>query len=74
VRSIEEMRAAAGGVQIATGIYPTGAGERLSEATAVSALGEDPAARLSRARDMLSKGLISDAEFEAVKAKIIGAL
>lgn len=74
VRSIEEMRAAAGGVQIATGVYPPPARDAGFEAAAPPLLGEDPTARLARARDMLSRGLISDSEFEAIKAKIIGAL
>jgi hypothetical protein len=78
VRSIEEMRAQAGGVQIATGVYPQGqaggAPERVIEATAAPVRDDDPAARLARARDMLRQGLISDAEYEAIKARIVGAL
>ena len=81
VRSLEEMRAQAGGVQIATGVYPQGQGgavvsDRQIEQSArpVSSAAEDPTQRLARARDMLAQGLITDAEFEAIKAKIIGAL
>jgi hypothetical protein len=33
-----------------------------------------PAARLERAKDMLRKGLITDAEFEQIKAKIVADL
>ena len=78
VRSLEEMRATAGGVQIATGVYP-GAGSGSAEAPIDGAgrlehRAEDPAQRLARAKAMLTQGLITDAEFEAIKAKIIGAL
>ena len=33
-----------------------------------------PAHRLARAKEMLTEGLITDAEYEAIKAKIIGSL
>jgi hypothetical protein len=76
VRSLEEMRANAGGVQIATGVYPRGgAAEATAEGPArLEQRPEDPAQRLARAKDMLIQGLITDAEFEAIKAKIIGSL
>ena len=78
VRSIEEMRAQSGGVQIATGVYPqgaTGAPERVIEQPGPTmARDDDPTHRLARARDMLKQGLISDAEYEAIKARIVGAL
>lgn len=79
MRSIEEMRAQAGGVQIATGVYPQGQGgvvaaDRALEAQPARPELEDPAQRLARAKAMLAQGLITDAEFEAIKAKIIGAL
>jgi len=74
VRSIEEMRARAGGVQIATGVYPPGGGGPAIEGPVPTAGGEDPAQRLARARDMLDKGLITDSEYEAIKARIVGAL
>jgi hypothetical protein len=78
IRSLEEMRATAGGVQIATGVYP-GAGSGAAEAPIDGAgrlqqSADDPAHRLVRAKDMLTQGLITDAEFEAIKAKVIGAL
>ena len=69
VRSIEEMRAQAGGVQIATGLYPPGGAERSIEAQA-----DDPAERLGRAKKMLGQGLITDSEYEAIKARIVGTL
>jgi hypothetical protein len=74
VRSIEEMRAQSGGVQIATGVYPQGGAERAIEAQGTSATGDDPAERLGRAKKMLSQGLITDSEYEAIKAKIVGSL
>lgn len=82
VRSLEEMRAQAGGVQIATGVYPPGGASAANvsdhpqiEGTARPvAQAEDPAQRLARAKTMLTQGLITDAEFEAIKAKIIGSL
>jgi hypothetical protein len=75
VRSMEEKRAQAGGVQIATGVYPQGGGERSIEPQAsASADNEDPAERLGRAKKMLDQGLITDSEYEAIKAKIVGAL
>jgi hypothetical protein len=75
VRSIEEMRAQAGGVQIATGVYPQ-AGVPTSPDPALSAPAaeDDPARRLGRAKGMLDQGLITDAEYESIKAKIVGAL
>jgi len=75
VRSIEEMRAASGGIQIATGVYPQSTGiavPSLPEQQSHSA--EGPAERLSRAKSMLDQGLITDPEYEAIKAKIVGSL
>jgi hypothetical protein len=44
----------------------------------VSAVGDDtarsPQARLQRAKEMLEQGLLTDAEFEQVKARILGEL
>ena len=60
VRELEELRAKSGGMQI--GALP-GAAEQ-----------EDPTARLERARHMLEKGLISDSEYQTLKAKIISSL
>ncbi|HEX3700871.1 MAG TPA: SHOCT domain-containing protein [Phenylobacterium sp.] len=77
VRSIEEMRAQSGGVQIATGVYPQGGGvgpDRVIDPPGAAGREDDPAQRLARAREMLRDGLISDAEYEAIKARIVGAL
>ena len=34
----------------------------------------DPTARLQRAREMRDQGLITDAEYETIKARIVGSL
>jgi hypothetical protein len=66
VRELEEMRARSGGVHLGAVAGVPGAG------------GEDaarsPQARLQRAREMLSQGLLTDAEYEQVKARILGEL
>jgi hypothetical protein len=36
--------------------------------------GEDAVGRLERAKEMRDKGLISDAEYEAIKAKLVSSL
>jgi hypothetical protein len=36
--------------------------------------GQSPSARLQRAKDMLQSGLLTDSEFEQVKAKILNEL
>jgi hypothetical protein len=62
VRDLEELRARSGGIQLGAG---PGAG-------AVGAGVEgDAASRLRSAKSMLDTGLITDAEYEALKAKII---
>lgn len=74
VRSIEEMKAASGGIQIAAGVFPgTDISPTLIEPPMAST-GDDPVQRLSKARRLLDEGLINDSEFEAVKAKIVSGL
>jgi hypothetical protein len=60
VREMEELRARAGGVQILGGTpgHPAGATVDVMQ-------------RLEQARQMLESKLISDAEYEAIKAKIL---
>jgi hypothetical protein len=66
VRDLEELRAKSGGVQIgAQGAY--GGGD-------VAGAESDPARRLRQAREMLDAKLISDSEFESIKAKIVSGL
>jgi hypothetical protein len=65
VRELEELRAKSGGVQIGGGYAGSnnpGSGE------------SEPAKRLRQAREMLEAKLISDAEFESIKAKIVSGL
>jgi hypothetical protein len=67
VRELEELRAKSGGVQFGSGPSPY--------AAAADASGEsDPTRRLRQAREMLDAKLISDAEFESIKAKIVAGL
>jgi hypothetical protein len=65
VRELEEMRAKSGGVQISSGATP---------AALPSGQTNDPVARLQQAKQMVEAKLISDAEYEALKAKILGEL
>jgi hypothetical protein len=66
VREMEELRAKAGGIQIgpSAAAPPGGA----------SAADPDALTRLERASEMLKKGLISETDYESVKAKILSAL
>jgi len=71
IRELEELRAKAGGIQIGAGQFGGGAPRP-------SASGDDadssPMARLQRAKEMLQNGLLNDAEFEQIKAKILAEL
>ena len=65
IRELEEMRARSGGVQIGAGaIPPPLPGEQPADAVT----------RLQQAKKMLEARLISDAEYEALKARILGGL
>lgn len=66
VRELEELRAKSGGVQI-------GSSPAYSSADAAGAESE-PTRRLRQAREMLEAKLISDSEFESIKAKIVSGL
>jgi len=65
VRELEELRAKSGGIQLAAG------GGMTSSSTETH---DDVVVRLEKAKAMLDKGLISDAEFEALKARIVNAV
>jgi hypothetical protein len=66
VRELEEMRAQSGGVQLAPGAVGSGfTGSPAADTT-------DPVTRLQQAKQMLDAKLISDAEYEAIKARVIG--
>jgi hypothetical protein len=64
MRELDEMRAKSGGIQLGASMnaaQPTGGDD-------------DAVARLQRAREMLDKRLITDSEYETIKAKIVGQL
>jgi hypothetical protein len=66
IRELEEMRAQSGGIQLAPGAVGSGfTGSPAPDAT-------DPLTRLQQAKQMLGAKLISDAEYEAIKARVIG--
>ena len=65
VRELEEMRAKSGGVHLGAMPGSVATGEEAARS---------PEARLQRAREMLSQGLLTDAEYEQVKARILGEL
>jgi hypothetical protein len=67
VRELEELRAKSGGVQI------SGAQAGYSSTDAAGSESE-PTRRLRQAREMLDAKLISDSEFESIKAKIVSSL
>jgi hypothetical protein len=68
IRELEELRAKSGGVQIGNqGGY---GGDAASGAGGES----EPARRLRQAHEMLEAKLISDSEFESIKAKIVSGL
>jgi hypothetical protein len=68
VRELEELRAKSGGLQVGGAAYGVAT-------PGVATPGEsEPARRIRQAREMLEAKLISDAEFESIKAKIIAGL
>ena len=63
VRDLEELRAKSGGLQLgASGVGSPVGGET------------DAVERLKVAKEMLANGLITDAEYEAIKAKVVSGL
>ena len=64
VRELEELRARSGGIQMMSGPLPSAA-----------AAGEenDAVRRLQQAKQLLEAKLITDAEYEAIKAKIVSS-
>lgn len=70
VRELEELRARSGGIQFgAGGGIPGGGFSGSSDRQAI-----DPVERLAQAKTMLEKGLITDAEYEGMKAKVIAEM
>jgi hypothetical protein len=64
IRELEELRAKSGGITL--GGMPGAGGMPESGESAVS--------RLERAKEMRDKGLISDSEYEAIKARLVSSL
>jgi hypothetical protein len=62
VREMEEARARSGGVHLG------------APAAAAAAPAEDPVAKLAKAKQMLDQGLISEAEYDSLKAKILSSM
>ena len=62
VRELEELRARSGGIQVSS-----------APAAQASAPGSDAVRRLQEAKQMLEARLITDAEYEAIKAKIVSS-
>jgi hypothetical protein len=67
IRELEELRAKSGGVQI-------GSGQSAYSGPDIAGAESEPARRLRQAREMLDAKLISDSEFESIKAKIVSGL
>jgi hypothetical protein len=65
VRDLDELRAKSGGIQLG------GSGSALGQSGGGGEAGDDALARLQRAKEMLSGGLITDSEYESIKAKIV---
>jgi hypothetical protein len=68
VRELEELRAKSGGINL--GSMPGGG----SGGAGDGAGAQTPAARLQRAQEMRQQGMLTDAEFEQVKARILADL
>jgi len=66
VRDLDELRAQSGGVQI--GNVPGSAAAHLAASDG------DPTDRLRKAKEMLDGGLITDAEYESIKARVVEGL
>jgi hypothetical protein len=67
VRELEELRAKSGGIQVGVGAGDMGGGSRTVTA-------DSAAARLAQAKEMFDQKLITDAEYESLKARIVGNL
>lgn len=68
VRELEELRAKSGGINLGGGLGGASTGGQAGEG------GQSPGARLQRAKEMREQGLLTDAEFEQVKARILADL
>lgn len=66
IRELEELRAKSGGIQLGAAAGPGGGANAPS--------GDGAATRLEQAKEMFEKGLITDSEYESLKARIVGNL
>ena len=66
VRDLDELRAQSGGVNIGGGLSGV--------AASVANASGDPTERLRKAKQMLDDGLITDAEYESIKARVVDGL
>ncbi len=66
MRELEELRARSGGIQVSSGGTAMG-----SVGAGVGATQSDAVRRLQEAKQMLDARLITDSEYEAIKAKIV---
>ena len=73
IRELEELRARSGGVQFNSSA-PTGASQSSYSGADSAGAESEPTRRLRQAREMLDAKLISDAEFESIKARIVSGL
>lgn len=78
VRELEELRAKSGGVQFGPGVTPGYAAPPgdvpASQGAAPGSQESESARRLRQAREMLAAKLITDSEYETIKARIISGL
>ena len=66
IRDLEELRARSGGIQLSAGSVGVGANPGTSGLP-------DSARRLQEAKQLLENKLISDSEYEAIKAKVLSS-
>ncbi len=69
IRDLDEMRAESGGFRM--GGMP---GMPMQDASGLASSGVAPTERLRRAKEMLDSGLITDAEYESIKARVVDNL
>lgn len=68
IRELEELRAKSGGIHLGASNLASGAPPASGDEAS------DPVRKLERAKEMLAKGLITDSEYESLKARIVSNL